>query len=149
MPDTTKNQVASENFSARWFSPLVIYLDLETLIVPVQIVENNQNISGTYALEQHLPCSYCLLVIEHGNLEPIYFDIYTGPDCMERFLSKIEKLARHFFHQKRKFPNFIGVAPAKTIHTNCWICNVAFENEDEILATSPDNFWGMLTTNVI
>ena len=93
MPDTTKNKVAFENFSARWFSPFVIYLDLESLIVPVQTVKNNQNVSGTYALEHHLPCSYYLLVIEHGNPEPIYFDIYTGPDCMERFLSKIMKLA--------------------------------------------------------
>ena len=130
MPDTTKNKVAFENFPARWFSPFVIYLDLESLIVPVQTVKNNQNISGTYALEQHLPCSYCLLVIEHRNPEPIYFDIYRGPDCMERFLSKIEKLARHFFI-RREFPKFIGVARAKTIHTNCWICNAAFENEDE------------------
>ena len=64
MLDTTKNKVAFDNFSARWFSPFVIYLDLESLLVPVQTVKNNQNVSGTVALEQHFPCSYCLLDIK-------------------------------------------------------------------------------------
>ena len=58
MPDTTENKAAFENFSAGWFSTFVIYLDLESLTVPVQTVINNQNISGTYTLEQHLPSSY-------------------------------------------------------------------------------------------
>ena len=49
---------------------------------------------------------------------------------MERFLSKIEKFAGHFLHQRRKFPIFIG-CPCKTIHTNCWIRNFAFENKDQ------------------
>ena len=71
------------------------------------------------------------MVIERGNPEPIHFDIYTGPDCMERFLSKIEKLAKFFYHQKRKYPIFIGKPPSKTFHTFCWICDVPFETDDE------------------
>ena len=82
----------------------MISLDLESLIVPVATVKNHPNVSSTHALEKHLQCSYCLMVIERGNPEPIHFDNYTGPDCMERFLSKIEKLAKFFYHQMRKYP---------------------------------------------
>ena len=131
MPSLTKNKVTFKNFAARWFSPFVIYLDLESLIVPLATVKNHPSVSSTHALEKHLPCSYCLMVIERGNPEPIHFDIYTGPDCMERFLSKIEKLAKFFYHQKRKYPIFIGKPPSKIFHTCCWICNVPFETDDE------------------
>ena len=78
MPSLTKNKVTFKNFAARWFSPFVIYLDLEPLIVPVATVKIDPNVSSTHALEKHLPCSYCLMVIERGNPEPIHFDIYTG-----------------------------------------------------------------------
>ena len=79
MPSLTKNKVTFKNFAARWFSPFVIYLDLESLIVPVATVKNHPNVSSTHALEKHLPCSYCLMVIERENPEHIHFDIYTGP----------------------------------------------------------------------
>ena len=35
------------------------------------------------------------------------------------------------FSSEEKFCQLHRSCPAKTIHTNCWICNVAFENEDE------------------
>ena len=112
MPETTKNKVAFENFSARWFPPCVIYLDLESRNLPVQTVKNNQNVSGTYALDQHLPCSYCLFAPEYGNPEPIYFDIYTDLDCMERYLTKVEKLAR-FFLSEEKVSQLLRSCPRK------------------------------------
>ena len=141
MPSLTNNKVTFKNFAARWFSPFVIYLDIESLIVPVATVKNHPNVSSTHASEKHLPCSYCLMVIERGNPEPIHFDIYTGLDCMERFLSKIEKLAKFFYHQKRKYPIFIGKPPSKTFHTCCWICDVPFETDDEKVLDHC-HFWG-------
>ena len=130
MPTGDKN-VKFENYAARWFSPFVVYLDLESLVVPVATVKNNPTISSTSALEQHLPCSYCMIVVERNNPEPLHFDIYTGPDCMERFVTKIEKLAKHFYRQKRKFPCFLGTAPPRDTWSKCWICNVDFNNDAE------------------
>ena len=109
----------------------MIYLDLESLIIPISTAKNNPSISGTVAIEKHEPCSYCLIVIERENPEPVHFDIYTGPDCMTRLLTKLEKLARFFYYQKRKFPDFIGSAPPKKDFSCCWICNVAFESDTE------------------
>ena len=131
MPEPSKNKLKFENYTARWFSPFVIYLDLESLIVPISTAKNNPSISGTVAIEKHEPCSYCLIVIERENPEPVHFDIYTGPDCMTRLLTKLEKLARFFYYQKRKFPDFIGSAPPKKDFSCCWICNIAFESDTE------------------
>ena len=50
---------------------------------------------------------------------------------MTRLLTKLEKLARFFYYQKRKFPDFIGSAPPKKDFPCCWICNVAFESDTE------------------
>ena len=37
-----------------------------------------------------------MIVVERDNPEPLHFDIYTGSDCMERFVTKKEKLAKNF-----------------------------------------------------
>ena len=63
MPTLDKNKVKFENYAARWFSPIVVYLDLESLVVPVAMAKNNPTISSTSTIEQHLPCSYCMIVV--------------------------------------------------------------------------------------
>ena len=90
MPEPGKNKIVFDSYAARWFSPFVVYLDLESLIVPVSTVKNRPEISSTSIIEQHQPCSYCIMVIERNNPTPIHFDIYTGPDCMKRLLAKLE-----------------------------------------------------------
>ena len=119
---TRQNNVKFENYAARC---------LESLIVPVATAKNNPTISSTSTLEQHLPCSFCMIVVERDNPEPLHFDIYTGTDCMERFVTKIEKLAKIFYQQKRKFPCFLGTAPPRDTWSKCWICNVDFNNDNE------------------
>ena len=114
MPEPSKNKFKFENYTARWFSPFVIYLDLESLIVPISTAKNNPSISGTVTIEKHEPCSYCLIVIERENPEPVHFDIYTGPDCMTRLLTKLEKLARFFIIRKGSFQiSLVQLRPKK------------------------------------
>ena len=106
MPEPSKNTLKFENCTARWFSPFVIYLDLESLIVPISTAKNNPSISRTVAIEKHEPCSYCLIEIERENPEPVHLDVYTGPDCMTWFLSKLEKLARFFLLSEKDISKF-------------------------------------------
>ena len=131
MPTLDKNKVKFKNYAARWFSPFVVYLDLESLIVPVAKAKDNPTISSTSTIEQHLPCSYSMIVVERDNPEPLYFDIYTGPDCMERYVTKIEKLAKNFYKQKRNLPRFLGTSPPRDTWSKCWICNVVFNTDNE------------------
>ena len=136
MPEPSTNKLKFENYAAKWRSPFVIYLDLESLIISIS-TENNPSISGTVATEKREPCSYCLIVIERENPEPVHFDVYTGPDCMTRLLTKLEKLARFFYYQKRKFSDFIGSAPLKNDFSCLWITII-----------SQDSSLGMLITRV-
>ena len=82
MPEPSKNKLKFENYAPRWFSRFVIYLDLNFLIIAISLAKNNPSISGTVATEKRQPCSYCLIVIERENPEPVHFGIYTGPDCI-------------------------------------------------------------------
>ena len=75
MPTLDENNVKFENYAARWFSFFVVYLDLESLILPVALAKNNPTISSTSTLEQHLPCNYCMIVVERDNSEALHFDI--------------------------------------------------------------------------
>ena len=76
MPTLDKDNVKFENYAARWFSPFVVYLGLESLIVPVATAKNPYILS-TSTLEQNLPCSYRMIAVESDNPEPLHFDIYT------------------------------------------------------------------------
>ena len=117
-----------ENYATRWFSFFIVYLDLDSMILPVATAKNSSTISSTATLEQHYPRSYCMIIIERDNPGRLHFDIYTGPDCMERFVTKIEKLAKYSYHQKRKFPSFLGTAPPRERWSKCWICKADFNN---------------------
>ena len=108
MPTGVKN-VKFEIFEARWFSILEVFLDLESLVVPVATVKNNSTFSSTYALEQHFPCSYCMIVVERINTEPLHFEVNTRPECMERFVTKKRETFKTFCIIKRKnFRVFLG-----------------------------------------
>ena len=72
-----------------------------------------------------------MIVVERDNPEPLHFDIYTGPDCMERFVTKIEKLAKYFYKQKRNFPRFLETTPPRDTWSKCWICNFDFNIDNE------------------
>ena len=121
MPTINKNNVKFGNYAARGFSAFVVFLVLESLTVPFPTAKNNPTILSTSTLEQHLPCSYCMIVVERDCPDPLHFDTYTGADCMGRFVTKVEKLAEYFSHHKRKFPCFLGTAPPREMCSNFWI----------------------------
>ena len=64
MPKDADKRLTFEKLGAREKLPYVVYFDFESLILPVQTVKNNQNSSSTTTVEQHFPCSFCVVVIE-------------------------------------------------------------------------------------
>ena len=96
MPTIDKNNVKFESYAAKEFSAFVVYLVLESLTVPFPTAKNNPTILSTSTLEQHLPCSYCMIV-ERDCPDPLHFDTYTGADCMGRFVKKSRETCRIFF----------------------------------------------------
>ena len=70
MPTLDKNKLKFKLFGARWFVPVVIYFDLESIIKPVAGCQHvNQSISFT---KIHQPGGFCLVGIDHGNLNRVF-----------------------------------------------------------------------------
>ena len=87
---TDDKKIKFENYAARLFSPFVVYLGLESLVVAVATVNNNATISSTSALEQHLPCNYCMIVVERNNPEPCIWIYTLDPIVWKALLQKRE-----------------------------------------------------------
>ena len=99
MPSENKNKVKFSNYKTRWFAPVVIYLDLESLIQPLdQCCQESQNTETT---ELHKTCGFCLVGVEHGNTEPLFVQLDRSEDCMEKLIKALETIAREFHARKQ------------------------------------------------
>ena len=134
MPHNYESSVRFKNFNARCFTPFVIYFDLESLLVPVQTAHNDPTKSSTTVIEQHTPCSYCIVVVEIDKQEPKFVELYRGVDAMERFIKTIERLAKQIHELKRTHVTFTGtnVTPRETADV-CWICEQPFVDSVKVL----------------
>ena len=132
MPSENKNKVKFSNYKARWFAPVVIYFDLESLIQPLaQCCQESQNTETT---ELHKPCGFCLVGVEHGNTEPLFVQLDRSEDCMEKLIKALETIAREFHARKQTHRYFTGTAPIDPDEIiDCWICEKPFGEEAKVL----------------
>ena len=135
MPKVDQSRLTFDKLAARAMLPYVIYFDLESLLVPVQTVKNSHGSSSTTLLEQHLPCSFCAVVVERGSSSPSLVKLERGEDVMKTFLEFLERFARDVYERKRKNEVYSGPTPVgKELAHSCWICDQPFENnENKIL----------------
>ena len=82
-------------------APYVVYADLESLTEKVHTCSPDPKTSYTNVYQMQTPCSYgyveafgCCDNVEFGNVQ-----LYTGHDCIEKFLEKMLHLGR--VHQER------------------------------------------------
>ena len=63
--------------------PYVIYLDLESLTIPIQSCSPNPSQSSTTPYQKHEPCGFCYYVkcTDDSKSKPAY--VYKGPDAMD------------------------------------------------------------------
>ena len=128
MPSPLNNKFEFKKPQARWFTPIIGFFDLESLIQPVSGCANNPLKSETRQIEMHRPCSYALLFIGLDEKIPYHYSINRGPNAMEQFIVEIERLAVRINEDKQRFRNFQGPVPA-AMSTDCWICEQPLSNE--------------------
>ena len=134
LPEPDSNSLAFKKFQAKAALPLVIYFDLESIIVPVSSVEQNPQTSGTRVLDKHIPSGYCYVAISQGSPNLEFFHLYRGEDCMQVFVKQLETLAKDIYEKKQKHRYFTGaVGQAREIASQCWICETNFSAENEKL----------------
>ena len=85
MPASNADKVEFKNFNARAYAPVVIYFDLESLIIPIQSCDENPSSSWTRTLEKHKPCGFCLVLIESGSLQPVHVSIDRSSTCSKNW----------------------------------------------------------------
>ena len=99
MPKPEKNKLKFTNVAARWFAPVVIYFDLESLLQPVIGCANKAQ--STAVTEIHRPSGFCLVGIEHGNPDPIFLQLERSEDCMVKFVDALQRIALQVHTKKQ------------------------------------------------
>ena len=133
LPAPGKNLYKFKNLAATWFVPLVIYFDFESFLYPVAGCTPHGNNSYTIVIEKHEPCGFSLAVIDHYSTKPIFFHVDSSEDCITKFVNMLHTLAKDIYKRKRAFPFFRGDRSQypKSAASECWICNEAFDDNDE------------------
>ena len=134
MPSEDKNKITFQNFNACANAPVVIYFDLESLIIPVNQNENSP--TQTRLLEKHEPCGFCFAIIEHGSLQPAYLSIDRSESCMKmkKLAQQLQAVAKEIYQKKQSHRVFQGRPPYPSDQAaECWICGSAFVDEVKVL----------------
>ena len=132
LPEPDSNSFAFKKFQAKTALPLVVYFELESVVIPVSSVEQNPQTSKTRALDKHIPSGYCYVAISHGGPKLEFFYLYRGEDCMQVSVKQMKTLAKDIYDKNQKHRYITGaVGQAKELATHCWICETTFSADNE------------------
>ena len=101
LPEPDSNSLASKKYQAKTTFPLVVYFELESIIVPVSSVEQNPQTSGTRVLDIHIPTGYCYVAISQGSPNLEFLHLYRGENCMQIFVKQMDT-GKTYLREKAK-----------------------------------------------
>ena len=131
MPSERQSKMTFKNLKARWFAPIVLYFDLESLLQPVSTCCNEKQMTET--IELHKPCSFCLVAVEYGNPEPVFVRLERSENCMSQLVTELQQIARDVYEKKRSHKYFRGRIPQKPESAlECWICKDHFDDSVDV-----------------
>ena len=125
----------SKKFQAKTALPLIVYFDLESIIVPAVIIilkkcaDFSNSCFGQIQSERLLSCSHFTWRFKFGVLSSV-----QRGRLLASFLKQMETLAKDFYEKKQNHRNFTGaVGQAKELATQCWMCETTFSADNENL----------------
>ena len=86
--------------------PFIMYADFESILKPIQCLENNPRISSTRGINNHVPSRWCIRSeFAYGKVEnPL--KLYRGEDCVKKFcdheIGKAHRLWQSFQEKPMK-----------------------------------------------
>ena len=118
--------------AANWSVPLIIYFNFESFLCPVAGCTPHGNNAYTRVIEKHEPSGFSLVVIDHNSTIPIFLHVDSSEDCVTKFVNLLHTVAKGI-HKRKPFPFFRGDRSQypKSAASECWICNEAFDDNDE------------------
>ena len=128
-------------------APILGFVDLESLIVPVEGCKNNPKKQKTRAIEIHKPCSCALLFVALEEQKHFFFDLQCGPGFMDQFVKTLDQVGKKIYNEKKNIETLSGcpVYPKKRqkhvgfVQQN-WI-KVLTIQPCYINATKQETFW--------
>src|SRR5882757_6794819 len=84
--------------------PFVIYADLESLLIPLEIdMKNNSQTTKTH---EHIPCSYGYKVVcKLDDKLSVPYKTYKGEDCIEKFFEELFEEGNRIINCMNKYRN--------------------------------------------
>ena len=88
---------------AHYIAPIVLYFDIESLLLPIETVTNSPDKSSSENVRKHVPSGYCLVAIEQEIGKQLMFKLNRSEDCMIEFVRTIEVLAYDIYNKNNSF----------------------------------------------
>src|SRR6266568_3685575 len=115
--------------------PFVIYADLESILIPLEIDTTNN--SQTTKTHEHIPCSYGYKVVcKLDDKLSVPYKSYKGDDCIEMFFKSLFNEAVRITECKNKFRSVSDMIITEKqlkeykIADYCYICKRSFTIEN-------------------
>ena len=133
MPTGNNVFLSFKNFQARYFAPVVLYFDIESLLLPIENAQNDPDKCSMDKIEKHEPSGYCLVAIEHHTEKQLMMRLDRSPDRMSDFEKTIEFFAHDIYGKKQQFRNLTSVVwkQDEAQAVKCWICEADFHQLEE------------------
>ena len=105
MPSGDNAFLSFKNFQARYFAPVVLCFDIDSLLLPLDGAQDDPDKSSTDKIEKHEPSGYCLVAIEQHTKKQLMMRLDRSPVCMSDFVKTTEILAHDIYNKKQQFRN--------------------------------------------
>ena len=128
-PKLEKDDHKFKNLTARWYVPIVIYIDLELLLLPVYKPQPDPQKPSTHTIEVNQPCGCALALIEFGKKDMSKFELKRRANVIEELVSSLESQARQTYVEKMNYYIFTGITDREDF-TICWRCEKNFPDND-------------------
>ena len=133
LPASKADEVDFKNFNARAYAPVVIFIDVESLINPIESCDDNPSSSWTRNLEKHTSCRFCLVIIERSSLQPVHVSIDRSPTCLRKMAIQFQANAKENYQIVPYRVHKIRLDDSSDQVTAYRICEKSFLDEMEAL----------------
>ena len=122
------NKILKHNREKSLKTILVIYADLECLLLKQQSCQNNANKSYTEQKAIHEPCGHSLDLFCSFDSKEDKNSFYRGNDCIKMFCSKLKELGTKLVHYEQKEMILLTSDDVALYQSQkqCYICEKAF-----------------------
>ena len=124
-----------KNYAHQLKVPFVIYADFESLTVPINSANNNDNKSYTETYQHHTPCGFAYKVVccEDQYTKPI--ELYRGQNCVEKFLDCMKQEKKYISKIINQNKNFKKITKQdQENYKNAKVCHICEKklNDDKV-----------------